>query len=207
MNSKVSKKSIKDAIVGYMNPYHVQYIKVNPLNTIDKLTDALNKIEENKLRDILGVAYMSYYASEMSSRKSDFQNVEVMKRNLVNKSIDIANLTSEHVAVNAFTTMILNHFISVGNPLTLKEREQKIKSHIESFKYNKEQLKSKVKEMLNKQNLQEDDDLESSYLNTLNFMKDSLEKLRDNQSYFLSLYNEFCDIVIKDLIEEKINII
>ena len=202
MDKKLSQKSIKDAIVGYMNPYHIKYIKENPFNTLERLFNALDKIERSSLKDILGIAYMYYESNSLIGGKGDFDNIEVMKRKLYNKSIDIANLTSEHTAVNAFTSIILNGFVSLGNPLTINEKKLSLQRQMESMKYNKDGIKEKVKEQMKIKST--DEDMENDYQGALQFMGNSLTNIKENQERHYQRYNDFCNIVIKDLLKEEI---
>ncbi|WP_125154529.1 hypothetical protein [Clostridium rectalis] len=194
-NNTVCEKTIKDAIVSYMNPYHVKYIKEYPYNSIYKLFQSLDSLEEEKLYEIMGIAG-SFYIKGIN--KTLFNDKDKLFTQVKSKCIEIAKTTSELVAINAFVSVVANGLLCVGNPLNVNEKIIENKNMLENMKYNEKEIIGKVKQTNGNKTIS-DDNIKHVY----NMFQESIDKMKINQEKNLDLYNYFCNNVIKDLLNEN----
>lgn len=193
-NDKVCEKTIKDAIIDYMNPYHVRYIKKYPYNSIYKLFQSLENLEEENLHEFMGIAG-SFYIKGMD--KSLFNDKKKLLEQVKSKCEEIGKMTSELVAINAFISVVANALLSHGNPLTVNEKINDSKNMLESMKYNEKEVVEKIKKTNGNEAIS-DENIRHVY----DTFQKSIDDMKINQEKNLDLYNYFCNNVIKDLLDE-----
>lgn len=196
-DNKVCKKTIKDAIISYMNPYHIRYIKEYPYNSIYKLFQSLENLEEEKLYEIMDIAG-AFYIREID--KDLFNDKQKLLKQIKLKCVEIAKMTCQLVSVNAFVSVVANSLLSHGNPLTVNENINSSKNMLESMKYNEKEVVEKIKKTYGNKSIS-DENIKHVY----DTFQKSIDNMKINQEEHLNLYNYFCNNVIKDLLEEDYN--
>ncbi|NCI19926.1 hypothetical protein EJM73_08435 [Clostridium botulinum] len=196
-NNVVCSKTIKDAIIDYMNPYHIQYIKEFPFNSLHRLFESLNNLEEDKLNAIIEIASI-YYIKNINGNLIKDKN-KLLKQ-IERKCIEIAQNTSQFIAINAFVSVVANGLLHLGNPLSVNEKILEQKSFLENIKYNEKEIIERVKE---KHKNSKEEIKKENVENIYNMLEQGLKNMKQSQKERLDLYNYFCNNVIKDLLEEN----
>lgn len=184
-------KSIKDGVIEYMNPYHIQYIKEYPYNSIYHLFKLIENLDEEKKCDTLSHA-LAFYGVNLKEDK------DVQIQQLKRKCIDIANISTELVSVNAFVSVCANGLLTIGNPININKKIEEAKIKLERMKCNQQQILGKVKE-----NNPEVTELDAN--SVIEMFSSSIINMKENQEKSLELYNYFCNNIVKGLIEEDYN--
>lgn len=194
MSNKICRKTMKDAIVEYMNPYHIEYIKKYPYNSLYTLFKALEELEKDKLYKIIETISI-YYISPLDAHL--LKNKSQLLKQVKSKSIEIAKMTNEQVAVNALVNLAMNSLLFMGNPLSINEKIIEAKNNLDSIKYNQQDIIKRAEEKDCAKISEED------AKSTITVLENSIINMKSSQENNFNLYNYFCDNVIKALVEEN----
>lgn len=198
----------KDTILDYINPYHSEYIKKCPYNTLENLINALEMLDESNKNKVIQILSIYYLNKEIKKNKYFFKDKKSVFNKIIKKCIEIAELTSQFVAVSSIVSITLSSFLSVGNPLTVDSKINDLERIIENIEKNKEELIKRVRESIVKEGNVEDYeefDGEKGIEFLKNAHKESIQNLKPRQEEIYSNYNTFCNTVVKYLIENSMS--
>lgn len=205
MNHLLRKYNIfyKDSILEYINPYHSEYIKDTTLNKLDTFISAFKKLRYNTRDHILQILNLLFFSNEINT--IDFTNYDLCFDEFLKKCILLSNATSQYWVVHSISSIILNELLSSGNPLSLSDKKMSIEKDILHVNDKKEKIIEKARELYNQENGNDIEEFNSE--EGVKFLedtfKDSLLNLDSRQEKFYCMYNEFCNIVINELIQNK----
>jgi len=193
----------KDSILDYINPYHSEYIKKCPYSSVESLLNALNCLEKNKKRKIFDILTL-YYLPELFNKKnnnSHWDDEENYKQ-IIKKCVQIANTTTELLAVCSFVTAAISSLLAAGNPTTIDSKINETIRSLENIDKNKDAIIQRVMGLLEQEgeNINQiDTEAQITFLKE--FHKNSIENMKFRQEEIYDLYNCFCNTVVKNLIE------
>lgn len=193
----------KDSILDYINPYHSEYIKRCPYNSAESLINALNCLEQNKKMKIFEILTI-YYLPELFNKRSDNShwNNEENYRNIIEKCMRIANETTQHLAVCSFVSVVISSLLAAGNPTTIDSKINETIKTLENIDRDKDTIIQKAMSKLERDGVNiKDIDPEVQIASVKKFYKKSIENMKLRQEEIYDLYNSFCNIVVKNLLE------
>ncbi|WP_202906117.1 hypothetical protein, partial [Clostridium botulinum] len=154
-------------------------------------------LEEDKLDAIIEITSI-YYIKNINGNLIKDKN-KLLKQ-IERKCIEIAQNTSQIIAINAFVSVVANSLLHLGNPLSVNEKILEQKSFLENIKYNEKEIIERVKE---KHKNSKKEIKKENVENIYNMLEQGLKNMKQSQKERLDLYNYFCNNVIKDLLEEN----
>ncbi len=201
MNSLLRKHNIiyRDDILDDINPYHIGYIKTNPYNKLNEFFKYFNRLDKNTRDTIVDFLALEYLKDFFSPEVTIYSNRDNIYNELLKTFNKISNITLENVVVNSITSTVLNNFLSSGNPSSIEteiinlENDLKNESFAIGFAYAQSC----------KYGYEYEDD---EYIITQGrkvfeeHIRNKISGVEPCRRMYYSIYNEFCDIVVKNLI-------
>lgn len=164
--------------IDLMHPLHLKYISEPRNNSINYFFSIMDEINPEKRDKILEMSYhFSYGYKEVNYEKYKGKIFEVRKNNF------------ESFIVKSIVDQILEYLFNFSNKIKLAETINKNKDMVMVLKEKLDDPSSKNKEQLKR---------------LIKFLEKNIESLPKRNMEMNSLYQFFCDEILKKLIEEEI---
>lgn len=201
MNSLLRKHNIiyRDDILDYINPYHIEYIKTDPYNKLNAFFKYFNRLDGNTRDRIVDFLALKYLKDFFSPEVTIYSNRDNTYNELLKTFNKISNITSEDVVVSSITSTVLNYYLSSGNPSSIEPEIIEIENYLKNEHYAIGFAYAKSYEY----GYEHEDD---EYIITQGkkafeeFIQVKISGVEPSKRMHYSIYNEFCDIVLKNLI-------
>jgi hypothetical protein len=207
-----------------MHPAHLLYLKSMPFNSFEHFVGALDKLEHEKREKILSwvneIIIRPRYRRSVTGKERmiDLRIDEVSYEIFKQKGRILAQVLGEPFLVCAVVSWLLGCLFHSGDTTALDEKREDLDSNIRFINGIKRAYEGDPEGdaiglncyMDQKRKRQQeapylaDDNMSEAFNWTINTIQESVKKLHERTQEAYSLYASFCEVVVRDLLVEKL---